>query len=73
MRAKCCKYASTLANDAFPDLKFYFMLANPPYGKSWKVDQDKILVGRKKEIKDSVFLVRYQEEELQLIPRSSDG
>ncbi|MGD1809546.1 type I restriction-modification system subunit M [Dapis sp. BLCC M126] len=67
------KYASTLANDGFPDLTFDFMLANPPYGKSWKVDQDEILVGRKKEIKDNRFLVKHQGEELQLIPRSSDG
>ena len=67
------KYASTLANDGFPDLTFDFMLANPPYGKSWKVDQDNILVGRKKEIKDSRFLVKHHGEELQLIPRSSDG
>ncbi len=67
------KYASTLANDGFPDFTFDFMLANPPYGKSWKVDQDNILVGRKKEIKDSRFLVKHQGEELQLIPRSSDG
>ena len=67
------KYASTLANDGFPDFTFDFMLANPPYGKSWKVDQDKILVGRKKEVKDNRFLVKHQGEELQLIPRSSDG
>ncbi|WP_293138295.1 class I SAM-dependent DNA methyltransferase [Okeania sp. SIO3I5] len=67
------KYASTLANDGFPDFTFDFMLANPPYGKSWKVDQDNILMGRKKEIKDSRFLVKHQGEELQLIPRSSDG
>jgi len=67
------KYASTLANDGFPDLTFDFMLANPPYGKSWKVDRDNILVGRKKEIKDNRFLVKHQGEELQLIPRSSDG
>ena len=67
------KYSSTLANDGFPDFTFDFMLANPPYGKSWKVDQDKILVGRKKEVKDNRFLVKHQGEELQLIPRSSDG
>ena len=67
------KHASTLANDGFPNLTFDFMLANPPYGKSWKVDQDKILVGRKKEVKDNRFLVKHQGEELQLIPHSSDG
>jgi type I restriction enzyme M protein len=56
------KYASTLASDGFPDFAFDFMLANPPYGKSWKVDQDKILVGRKKEVKDNRFLVKHQGE-----------
>ena len=29
---------STLSNDAFPDKEFDFMLSNPPYGKSWKTD-----------------------------------
>ena len=29
---------STLAHDAFPAQEFDFMLANPPYGKSWKKD-----------------------------------
>ena len=29
---------STLANDAFRSREFDFMLANPPYGKSWKSD-----------------------------------
>lgn len=28
------KYGSTLSDDGFPHLKFDFMLANPPYGKS---------------------------------------
>jgi type I restriction enzyme M protein len=27
---------STLAHDAFPAQEFDFMLANPPYGKSWR-------------------------------------
>ena len=29
---------STLLHDAFPTQEFDFMLANPPYGKSWKKD-----------------------------------
>ena len=29
---------STLSHDAFPAREFDFMLANPPYGKSWKKD-----------------------------------
>jgi type I restriction enzyme M protein len=29
---------STLSHDAFPAQEFDFMIANPPYGKSWKKD-----------------------------------
>ena len=37
---------STLAVDVFQHLRFDFMLSNPPYGKSWKSDQDAVLQGR---------------------------
>ncbi len=33
---------STLANDAFPSREFDFMLSNPPYGKSWKTDMERM-------------------------------
>jgi type I restriction enzyme M protein len=33
---------STLANDAFPSREFDFMLSNPPYGKSWKSDLERL-------------------------------
>ena len=33
---------STLSNDAFPTRKFDFMLSNPPYGKSWKTDLERM-------------------------------
>ena len=33
---------STLANDAFPSREFDFMLSNPPYGKSWKTDLERM-------------------------------
>ncbi len=33
------KYGSTLSEDKLQDLKFDFMLTNPPYGKSWENDQ----------------------------------
>jgi len=33
---------STLAEDAFPDKQFDYMLANPPYGKDWKSDKDAV-------------------------------
>ena len=33
---------STLSNDAFPSHEFDFMLSNPPYGKSWKNDLERL-------------------------------
>ncbi|MFD1589276.1 N-6 DNA methylase [Halorientalis brevis] len=33
---------STLADDAFPDKQFDYMLANPPYGKDWKSDKEAV-------------------------------
>jgi len=48
-------FGSTLSNDGFPNLQFDFMLTNPPYGKSWKIDQDSIIDKKSKEILDSRF------------------
>jgi type I restriction enzyme M protein len=62
---------STLSNDAFPGRAFDFMLSNPPYGKSWKSDLDRM--GGKEGIKDPRFVVQHRGEELSLITRSSDG
>ncbi len=62
---------STLSNDAFPGRKFDFMLFNPPYGKSWKSDLERM--GGKEGTKDPRFVVQYRGEELSLITRSSDG
>jgi type I restriction enzyme M protein len=62
---------STLSNDAFPGRTFDFMLSNPPYGKSWKGDLDRM--GGKTGIKDPRFVVQHHGEELSLITRSSDG
>lgn len=70
-------YGSTISNDKFADLQFDFMLANPPYGKSWTVDQEAVFDGRKKEVKDPRFAVEHPGlkpgEKLNLLPRSSDG
>ena len=33
---------SALSNDAFPSREFDFMLSNPPYGKSWKGDLERM-------------------------------
>jgi type I restriction enzyme M protein len=62
---------STLSNDAFPDKEFDFMLSNPPYGKSWKSDLERM--GGKTGVKDSRFLVTHKNEELSLLTRSNDG
>ncbi len=62
---------STLAHDAFPAQEFDFMLANPPYGKSWKKDLE--TMGGKDGMRDPRFKVRHKGEELSLVTRSSDG
>jgi type I restriction enzyme M protein len=62
---------STLSHDAFPGQEFDFMLANPPYGKSWKKDLE--AMGGKDGMRDPRFKVMHQGEELSLVTRSSDG
>jgi len=62
---------STLSNDAFPSREFDFMLSNPPYGKSWKADLERM--GGKDGIKDPRFVVQHRGEELSLVTRTSDG
>ena len=62
---------STLAHDAFPAQSFDFMLANPPYGKSWKKDLEGM--GGKDGMRDPRFKVMHADEELSLVTRSSDG
>ena len=32
-------FGSTLSNDEHADRRFDYLLANPPYGKDWKMDQ----------------------------------
>ena len=63
---------STLVNDAFPSDEFDFMLSNPPYGKSWKTDLQRM--GGKKEMRDPRFLIEHAgDPEYSLLTRSSDG
>jgi type I restriction enzyme M protein len=63
---------STLSNDAFPSREFDFMLSNPPYGKSWKSDQERM--GGKDGIKDPRFVIEHAgDPEFSLVTRSSDG
>ncbi len=48
---------STLSADAFPSKEFDFMLSNPPYGKSWKSDLERM--GGKDGIKDPRFVITH--------------
>ncbi len=64
---------STLSNDAFPSKEFDFMLSNPPYGKSWKSDLERM--GGKEGMRDPRFIVQFagESEPTVLVTRSSDG
>ena len=66
------QFGSTLSNDAFPGSEFDFMLSNPPYGKSWKTDLERM--GGKSGLTDLRFLVEHDgDPDHSLITRSSDG
>ena len=63
---------STLSNDAFQNRTFDFMLSNPPYGKSWKTEHDRM--GGKKGVTDPRFVVQHDDDpELSLVTRVNDG
>lgn len=63
---------STLSADQFRSREFDFMISNPPYGKSWKTDLERM--GGKKEFSDPRFIVSHGgNAEFKLITRSSDG
>jgi type I restriction enzyme M protein len=63
---------STLSQDGFPAREFDFMLSNPPYGKSWKTDLERM--GGKSDMRDPRFVIEHADNpECSLITRSSDG
>ncbi len=63
---------STLANDAFPSREFDFMLSNPPYGKNWKTDLERM--GGKKGMRDPRFLIEHGgDPEYSLVTNVKDG
>jgi type I restriction enzyme M protein len=63
---------STLSNDAFSGREFDFMLANPPYGKSWKTDLERM--GGKKNMHDSRFVIDFGgNPQYSLVTDSRDG
>ena len=66
------QFGSTLSADAFPGHEFDFMLSNPPYGKKWKIDLERM--GGKSGLTDLRFLVEHDgDPDHSLITRSSDG
>ncbi|NLY03617.1 MAG: SAM-dependent DNA methyltransferase, partial [Campylobacter sp.] len=70
------KNGSTLSVDDFIGEDFYFMLSNPPYGKSWASEQRYIKDG--KEVIDTRFIVKLADywgnvSDADATPRSSDG
>ena len=65
-------YGSTLSDDQHASRQFDFMLSNPPYGKSWKTDAEKM--GGKKDILDTRFNTYLEDgEQLTMLPKTSDG
>jgi type I restriction enzyme M protein len=53
-------------------MEFDFMLSNPPYGKSWKSDLDRM--GGKTGVKDPRFMIEYNgDPEYSMLTRTSDG
>ena len=65
-------YGSTLSDDQHASRQFDFMLSNPPYGKSWKTDAEKM--GGKKEILDTRFNTYLEGgDSMQMLPSIRDG
>lgn len=67
---------NTITDNAFSDKSFGYMITNPPYGKSWKTDKDKIyhdktLLDHRFELSLTNFIG--EEEVADCTPRTSDG
>ena len=71
-QAEHISYGSTLSLDGNATRQFDFMLSNPPYGKSWKTDAEKM--GGKKDILDTRFNTYLKSgDTMTMLPRTSDG
>lgn len=67
-------YGSTLSAYGFEkDLKFDFMLTNPPYGKTWAPDKKALGVGPKGAIIDKRFMLKGSYKEEAVTSRVNDG
>ena len=65
-------YGSTLSEDQLASRQFDFMLSNPPYGKKWKSDADKL--GGKSNILDTRFNAYLPDgSTLSMLPSIRDG
>lgn len=69
---------NTITTNHFSQTSFGFTLTNPPYGKSWKTDKEKIYDSENKQLLDSRFelaLTNFagEKEVLDCTPRTSDG
>lgn len=71
-QAQHISFGSTLSADGNATREFDFMLSNPPYGKNWKTDEEKL--GGKRNIHDSRFNALTKDgTPLSMIPKVSDG
>lgn len=69
-------YGSTLSQYGFPkELRFDFMLTNPPYGTSWADDKKALGVGDKGKIIDPRFQIerKYEKYSEPAVTRVNDG
>ena len=67
-------YGSTLSAYGFnDDLKFDFMLTNPPYGKTWAPDKKALSIGPKGAILDKRFMLKGCYNEEAVTSRVNDG
>ena len=62
-------FGSTLSKDGHSSLAFDFMLSNPPYGKTWKLDENAIVDDRVKKGKENIKDTRFEVG----LPTISDG
>ncbi len=67
-------YGSTLSQYGFPkELRFDFMLTNPPYGTSWADDKKALSIGDKGKIIDPRFQIKKQYIAEPAVTRVNDG
>lgn len=67
-------FGSTLSQYGFDkDLKFEYMLTNPPYGKTWAPDKKALGVGPKGAIIDKRFILKGSYKEEAVTSRVNDG